>query len=181
MNRDIDWQGCVSTRSGIRLDLRRPTPDMINRLDIAAGLSRQCRWAGQTTEFYSVAQHSCLVAKLCPGHRLAALLHDAPEAFIGDMARPLKDLCPDFREVEDSLWRAIALAFGVAAELPAEVKAADDAMLVTEREQLMPQAVDWGWKGAPEPLPITIIPWTPEQARSEWLLCLSAALRREGR
>ena len=64
--------------------------------------------------------------------------------------------------------------------LPDEVKAADDAMLVTERAQLMPQAVDWGWEGAPEPLPITIKPWTPEKARTEWRRCLSAALRREG-
>ena len=179
MNRTVDWQGVISTRSGIRLDLRNPTPEMINRNDIAAGLSRQCRWAGQTTEFYSVAQHSVLVSRFCrPENQLAGLLHDAPEAFIGDMARPIKDLCPDFREVESRLWGAIAKTFGVDPVLTDDVKWADDAILVTERQQLMPNAADWGWAEAPDPLPIEIEPWSPEHARSEWLLALSRLIRR---
>ncbi len=162
----------------MRLDLRHPTAAMINRFDIAAGLSRICRWSGQTSEFYSVAEHSVRVAQLVPPeHRLQALLHDAPEAYIGDMARPLKDLCPDFRAVEAKLWEAIAEKFGVAVELSEEVKAADDVMLVTERRDLMPNADDWGWEGAPAPDKAIIQPWLISTARKEWLRMLEGLTR----
>lgn len=155
----------------MRLDLRAPTPEMIHVEDIARGLSRLCRWSGQCDWFYSVAQHSVLVAGLVSRpHRLQALLHDAPEAFIGDMPRPLKDLCPDFRVVEARLWAVIAERFGVDVEIAPEVKHADDVLLVTERRDLMPRAPEWGWDDAPAPLaPGNVKPWPAGGCYGVWM------------
>lgn len=81
----------ILTQSGQQFDLLRPTASMIKPVDIAHALSRLCRFNGHTRAHYSVAQHSLIVASLVPvEHQLVALLHDAPEAYIGDMTRPLK-------------------------------------------------------------------------------------------
>jgi len=87
----------LSTRSGQRVQLLQPQPDSIDIGDIALGLSRQYRFNGHTTTPYTVAQHSVVVSYLVPAeHALQALLHDAAEAYIGDLPSPVKKLCPDF-------------------------------------------------------------------------------------
>lgn len=108
----------LTTNTGVQLNLVNVTPDMFNIKDIAHGLSMICRFNGQIPRFYSVAQHSCLVHDqllktndplLC----LAALLHDASEAYICDIPTPLKDLLPEYRVIEDQVMHAIALKFGI--------------------------------------------------------------------
>lgn len=133
------------THSGKHLDLVDPQPAMIDILDIAKGLSREARFAGQTRAFYSVAQHSVLTSQVVPDEfALEALLHDASEAYIKDIPRPLKQLLPDYRQVEARVQGAIRARFGLPAEQSREVSTADVILLATERRDLMPDdATDW--------------------------------------
>lgn len=146
MNLNND-DGCILTSTGLKFDAAAPTPAMICIEDIANGLARCCRFAGQCDEFYSVAQHSVRVShtvehglrsarqsELCAKHlALSALLHDAPEAYLGDMAGPIKRLMPDYQECEDRLWAVIAEKFGVVVDIPAIVKSADAEELAIEQ------------------------------------------------
>lgn len=102
--------------------------------DIAHALSRICRFAGHTKRFYSVAQHSVFVARRCG---FVGLMHDFPEAYIGDMARPLKDFMPSFKTVEKRVWQAGAAAFGLPMNIPRWAKWIDNLALVTERRDLL--------------------------------------------
>jgi 5'-deoxynucleotidase YfbR-like HD superfamily hydrolase len=106
--------------------------------DIAHSLANLCRFGGHCRQFYSVAQHSVLVSRLVPLHlAFVGLMHDATEAYVGDMVRPLKYSLPQFLEIEDAIWRLIARRFDLPLHLPAEVKEADDIALVTERRDLI--------------------------------------------
>jgi hypothetical protein len=114
----------LETVTGRFVDVMNPTPDMISFEDIAWSLSRQARFNGHTisTTPYSVAQHSVAVAKRVErfGHHdlmLAALLHDAAEAYISDIPSPIKNI-PGVREsvkaVEGKILRVVFEALGVA-------------------------------------------------------------------
>ena len=87
-------------QSGAWFDFLDPESSDFAIEDIAAGLSNICRYAGQCSGFYSVAEHSLLVSEVAFDHAYAALMHDAAEAFIGDVTRPLKQLLPDFKRIE---------------------------------------------------------------------------------
>jgi hypothetical protein len=130
------------TSTGIVVDVLEADPSKISIFDIAASLSRQCRFAGHLApgvEHYSVAQHSILVARLCPSElALIGLLHDATEAYLQDIIRPLKHaLGPIYQRLEEDWAMAIARAFGLPlrslSELPPVVKAADQLALQIER------------------------------------------------
>ena len=83
-----------------------PDPEQIQIEDIAHALSNLCRFGGHTREFYSVAQHSVLVSQNVPDDlRLVGLMHDATEAYCGDMIRPLKNVLPEFKELENGIWK----------------------------------------------------------------------------
>ena len=122
------WQRMLSGR---RLDLLDPSPLDVEIEDIAHGLARVARWNGQTegAHIYSVAQHCLLVetiarqrARLDRRHRLAILLHDAPEYVIGDMISPFKAVIGDsYKAVESRLLAAIHLRFGLPATLAPEL------------------------------------------------------------
>src|SRR6202163_321467 len=141
------WQRMLSGR---RLDLLDPSPLDIEMADIAHGLARVARWNGQTegAHIFSVAQHCLLVetiarqrVRLSRRHRLAALLHDAPEYVIGDMISPFKAVIGDaYKTVEARLLAAIHLRFGLPAVLPADlpalIKAADRAAAHLEATRL---------------------------------------------
>lgn len=130
----------ILTASGRYFDFLNPKPEAIDIHDIATALSRMPRFTGHTTEFYSVAQHSVEVSRLVPpGHALAGLLHDASEAYMGDLASPLKQLVPDYKAIEKRVERAICARFGLAFPLDPCIKRADLTMLVTERRDLMPR------------------------------------------
>lgn len=143
--------------------------------DIAAATSKICRFTGHCKTFYSVAQHQVLVSTLVPPeYALAALLHDATEAYINDLSRPLKDILPAYVEYEKKrLWPVVARAFKLPEIMPPVVKRADDIALVTERRDLMPlpkgMTDEWDWaKDVPVlPFRIKAVDW--RRARSMFL------------
>src|SRR2546423_12384970 len=95
----------IMLHSGRLFDLANPEVSEITVEDIAHGLAHTCRYAGQCDGFYSVAEHSVLVSQTVTHSKLAALFHDAAEAFIGDMSAPLKQLLPAYREIELKIQR----------------------------------------------------------------------------
>jgi hypothetical protein len=132
--------GFIGTFSGLRFWPLDPNPEKILVEDIAHALAHQCRFGGHASKFYSVAEHSVHVSQLClPEHALWGLLHDASEAYLVDLPRPLKQL-PEFapyREAERRLQRAVAVRFGLPEKQPASVTEADDTMLGIEAHSLL--------------------------------------------
>lgn len=130
----------ITTYSGIHFDLVNPTAKMVKLEDIAHHLSNVCRWAGAPKAFWSVAQHCAIVSYICPP-RFAqwGLMHDAAEAYIGDITRPLKTLIPEVREVESRIMLAICDHFHLSWPEPEELCTYDDQVQRLEAELIMPQ------------------------------------------
>ena len=119
--------GVFVTNSGILVNILHPTPQMIEIEDIAHALSNICRYGGHSKKFYSVAQHSLFVCLLAPKHlKKEALLHDAAEAYTGDVVKPLKVILGEKYEcIEAGFMRAISARFGLNASLLPLVKKYD--------------------------------------------------------
>lgn len=161
------WMQVYSGRPFWPLD---PRPEEVHVEDVAHALAYQCRFAGHVISApYSVAEHSVRCSWIVPPeHALQALLHDATEAYLVDVPRPLKPYLTNYAEIEARLWTVIAERFGVPVELAAEVKLADEVMLATEKRDLMaPSELPWG--PLPEPLAGRIVPWDVEVARGQFL------------
>lgn len=139
---------CIRTFSGQYVNVFDPDPDTILIEDIAHALSQQCRFGGHLPEFYSVAQHSVLCAvAVPPEHALAALLHDASEAYMLDIPSPIKNRLPDYKKYEDNLMQVIAKKFGFQYPLHEEVKQADKLLLEWEWDVLMlKKEIARGWE-----------------------------------
>jgi len=100
--------GCINTASGNKIDLLNPKTDQISINDIAIALGNTSHFGGQTKRFFSVAQHSWLVAEIAPEHlKKEALMHDAAEAYLGDMIKPLKILLPEYQRLEEQMLKVI--------------------------------------------------------------------------
>ena len=141
--------GVFNTYSGKLIDILNPTPEMIDINDIANSLSKICRFGGHIKDdaFYSVAQHSVLVSKMAPSElRHAGLLHDAAEAYIGDIIKPWKNIIgPAVDIVERRFMDVIAMRFGVALNGFAAIKHWDRLALEIEHEYLQ-RDVDTRWR-----------------------------------
>lgn len=181
MTSDRCW---IQTVRGGRFSLTNPRPEDVDILDIAHHLSHLCRYVGAVPQFYSVAQHSVLVSELCEfkaGREAGrwGLVHDAAEAYLGDLSWPAKQI-PGLREefavVEGPILAAIAEWAGLKPEMPEVVKIADRRVLLAETRDLMGDP-EW----APERIGgdgITawpnggrrVDPWSPERARRQFLL-----------
>lgn len=161
----------ILTQSGNYFDFTKPEECDFDIYDIAHALSNICRFTGHTRRFYSVAQHSVLVSLVVdPQHAMAGLLHDAAEAFIGDVSRPLKAMLPDYKAIEQRVEAAVLGRFGLPPKLPPVVKTADLVMLATEKRDLMPRSgnlltVLSGFEPRPEP----ITPVSPQLAKRMFL------------
>lgn len=164
-----DWMQTFTGRQFYPMD---PNPEDVDERDIAHALSLLCRYNGHVDRFYSVAEHCVLMASVMPTPQLAlwALLHDATEAYVGDMIRPLKRSMPDYIAAEARVWEAIAERFGVPLEMPAEVRDGDNRILLTERAALMrsKSPAVWAVDGL-DPLPVHIEAWSPEYAEDTYL------------
>lgn len=137
----------IQTYTGKQFDLVNPDPTLVDIEDIAHALAMTCRFGGHTEKFYSVAEHSLVVsANVDPEHAFLALLHDAAEAYIGDLVRPFKLLlCPQVNEIESRIMAAILARYEVEPDEVAleAVKVADDRALATELRDLFPKTCHW--------------------------------------
>lgn len=159
----------ITLYGGGYFDFITPERSDIRIQDIARGLSNTCRFGGQATfgdGFYSVAQHSVLVSRLVePEHAFAGLMHDAAEAYVGDMVGPLKQLCPDYKAIEKRVETAVMAHFGLSLPLHPSVKHADLRALRTEQRDLTSGSGDnWNGLDAYQPGRATIRPLSPTQA-----------------
>lgn len=152
----------MSTLSGNRIYLDDPKPEDFTIEDIAHGLSNTGRYNGQAISFYSVAEHTYR-GSLRTGEILGFesnalayefLMHDAAEAFVGDMVAPLKLMMPQYTEVEERIQAAIATRFGFNATMTAECKLLDKRMLVTEAAAMFRHNDKW-WLEPSYPKPFT--------------------------
>jgi hypothetical protein len=131
------------TYSGIRFDPLDPRPGDVAIEDIAHQLGYQCRYNGAVREYYSIAEHSVLASEHVPSaFALEALLHDAAEAYVGDMIRPIKirDDMAYYRAVEARVQDAIHARFGIVVteESRGAIKKVDDALIIDEAVALLP-------------------------------------------
>ena len=104
---------------------------------ISHALANICRFTGHTIRHYSVAEHSVLVSRLLPDrYALDGLMHDAAEAYIGDVSSPLKALLPEYRKIEEKVEKALARHFGTSYPMPDVVKAVDKSLYLAEVRQM---------------------------------------------
>lgn len=160
----------ILTYSGSYFDFLDPDPQMVTIEDIAHGLSNVCRFSGQCPRFYSVAEHSYFTSLIVPQeYALQALMHDAPEALVGDVSKPLKELLPDYQQIEEQVEAVVFRRFNIPLPLHPSVKQADIQMLAAEKIQLMHCSDPWHWTFDYEPADIKIMCWSPEQAKAAFL------------
>lgn len=160
----------ILTRSGNYFSFLEPSLSDFTLDDIAHGLSQICRFGGQCVRFYSVAEHSIYVASLVPDElKWAALMHDAAEAFVGDVPKPLKELLPAYKDIERQVEQAIARRFDLPLPMDPRIKTADIVMLRTEQLQLMNNNDDWHWTFNVQPARISIECMLPWEAKETFL------------
>lgn len=176
----------VATHRGRAFDLLTPSARAVDLDEIATALAQLCRWNGHTLVFYSVAEHSCRVADALPAPLAPyGLLHDAHEAYIGDLSSPLKRalvaatgdpehapiIAGALARLRDGIDEAIYAAAGLRWPLTppdmARLHAADLALLATEKRDLMAPC-ERAWDPGADPLPSPIRPWSPAKAREEF-------------
>lgn len=182
-----NWMQTYTGRQFWPLD---PRPEEIDLEDIAHSLSMQCRFAGHCYTFYSVAEHCVRVSNAlerlregwpdAPLFALMGLMHDASEAYLVDLPRPVKRAVEGYAEAEElvqsAIWHRFGLCEGqfngrpavIAPGCAALIKLADNTLLATEARDLMGKP-PVPWEALPDPLPETIIPWTQGEARA-WFI-----------
>ena len=155
----------ILTASGKWFDVLHPDPALIDLRDIAAALSKLCRFGGHCAQFYSVAEHSVLTARLTqlkhPKNRILsawALLHDASEAYLVDIPRPIKRQLQEYVRLEDAIQCVIAERFALPWPMPKEVHVADGDMLSMELRAYMPAQPENMLPPLPEKRPHNFLP-----------------------
>jgi len=143
----------IETYSGLYVRPLALRPEDVRLADVAHALSNTCRFTGHSRVFYSVAEHSVLVSRRMLRAQAFGLLHDASEAYLTDVARPVKRQLSGYAEAEANAQRAIYMALVGFLPSPQEevlVEQADNDLLVTEGEALMPsKGKDWTVEGTP--------------------------------
>jgi hypothetical protein len=166
----------IQTVSGRWVNPFEPDPAQLDASDIARALANQCRFGGHSRVFYSVAQHSVIVSRVVEERGgdvedvFAALMHDASEAYLGDMPHPIKHRSPlgaAFREAEAGLEATIRERFKIKANVP-EVKRVDRALLATERRTFSAESWHWPELDDVEPLDLELTAWPPDKAADEF-------------
>lgn len=167
----------IKVKSGAYLDLADPDPAAIDLPSIAAGLANTCRFSGQCPKFYSVAEHCFHMTSLAKSRGMpreilvAALLHDASEAYLGDIVSPLKSLLPKYKLLEARMMWAIEVALGVQIlKYASTVHELDMIMLKSEKLEMWPDdCEEWPELSNVRSYLIGIQYWTPEVAEVQFL------------
>ena len=160
----------IETFTGKEFHFLDPTHEQIDIRDIAHSLAYTCRYTGHSRKFYSVAEHSILVSYLATDP-LAGLLHDASEAYITDIASPIKPHLSNYKELEDMIMGRIASKFGFDYPLDPDIKDCDSTQLKTEAKHLL-RSGGYPWAHLyPTRRPHGITPncWSPEEAEAKFL------------
>lgn len=159
----------IITYTGLRCHPLDPRPEEICLEDIATALSNECRYGGHIVPLFSVGQHSVLVAMHLPHWlRKVGLMHDAAEAYLKDIPRPIKKHLRDYGPAEARMARCIGLRYGLNLEfLSPEVHEEDMRALATEKRDLFApsrahEETVTPWRGK-------ISPWTPEESKKAFL------------
>jgi hypothetical protein len=165
----------IETISGVAFHFADPQQDEIRVADIAWSLSNQCRYTGHVRQFYSVAEHCCLLYDFAQSQGITdkkflrtLLMHDASEAYLTDIARPIKAHIPDYKRLEVKIETAIAERCNLTYPYPADVKELDTRILMDERAQVMGESENV-WGVVAEPLGVTLNFWTPKQANRAYV------------
>ena len=165
--------GWMRTFTGKHFRPLQPKAADVNIDDIAHALSHICRFGGHTPAFYSVAQHCVEVSWLAPESlALVGLMHDAPEAYVGDLILPIKRQLPVWEHIETPVWCAICGKFNMLPESIAHIKPADTVALLMEVRDLFGSEAlaDMPKEYENIELPARgLEPWSPRRARSEFL------------
>lgn len=167
--------GVFNTASGRLINIYNPEPDSIILSDIANSLSKICRFGGHIHDFYSVAQHSVLVAAMADSDiKMEALMHDAAEAFVGDMIKPLKTIIgKQFDDIEDRFMQIIVDKFELDMAKMYRVKEYDLAALSLEHNVLQMQNPK-PWHTTTTVLGVAHRMLPPVEAKAEFLLAFKA-------
>jgi 5'-deoxynucleotidase YfbR-like HD superfamily hydrolase len=134
----------IQTYSGKKFDIINPTTEMLDIKDIARSLSMRVRFSGHINKPYTVAQHSVFVSRVVEASDKATkddirwgLMHDAAEAYIMDIPRPIKKLIPLVSQIEEKILQLVAKRFGLEFPFSDLVVRADDVALVSEAYELL--------------------------------------------
>lgn len=146
LNKSLHAGNCIRTYSGLYMNVFKPELEMICIDDIAHALSHMPRFGGHTSEFYSVAEHCIGCYHLLNTEdeteenitlELEILLHDASEAYLLDMPKPIKRLLPEYNVLEDNLMKLIFNKFGLNYPLNPKIKEIDKQILEWEYQHFM--------------------------------------------
>lgn len=175
-DRKGDW---IQTYLGNTFHPMDPRADEIHIEDIAHSLSMQCRYAGHCRRFYSVAEHCVLIAgwlidtgsarEVCAW----GLMHDASEAYLVDVPRPVKPFLAGYAEAEKRVMWAVRERFQLPRVMDPKVKLADNRILTDERTALMAEP-PVPWANEQRPLGVRIECWPPEVAEAKFLSMFQA-------
>ncbi|MEB2845953.1 hypothetical protein [Endobacterium cereale] len=165
----------MQTYTGKKFWPMDPRVEEVDIRDIAHSLAMQCRYAGHCRRFYSVAEHCVIMVDwLLPryGKRVAlhALLHDASEAYLVDIPRPVKPYLGGYKAAELRVMQVVHDAFGLNWIMPPEVKMADERIIADELVNLEPMEWHAKWD---DPLGVPLRLWSPERAEHEFLVAFN--------
>lgn len=159
MKENLYTPGCIRTYTGKYISPIDILPEQVDLIDIAHALSMQCRFGGHTKEFFSVAQHCVFVSRRFADKKLnlAGLLHDAAEAYIIDLPKPIKELLPDYNKMEERVMWAVAEHFGLSKSHFDAVKHADK------------EALEYEWENIVVTNTFAFRCWSPDEAFNDFI------------
>lgn len=161
-----DW---IQTYSGKQFWPFDPRAEDVSLYDIAHALSMQCRYGGHVAYFYSVAEHCVILSHAVPEHlAMQALMHDAAEAYLVDVPRPIKRSLEKYYEIERGIEQVVMPHFNLPWPIDPLVMEYDTRILTDERAQLMKGGAH-AWETDREPLGITVHNWEPLRAEMEFM------------